>query len=392
MDATSRLAAASSLMTGFAARTGVEPPRAQPGRYLWTDAFAVCNLLELHRLTGEPRWLRLAQALVDQVHTTLGRHRGDDGRSGWLSDLPEAEGRNHPTIAGLRIGKPLPERRAGEPADERREWDSDGQYFHYLTRWMHALARVAHATDDPVRLRQAVELAHAAHAKFRWSPRGSGRGALHWKMSIDLTRPLVAAMGHHDPLDGLITLLELRAACGAFPRVVPPQLDGAIADLREIHGDSDCATADALGIGGLLTGACTLAQLLADGQADDDDLLVAQLQGAATGLHELLAGPSLQHSPAHRLAFRELGLAIGLQAIPQLHTLAAATPTAGWQAAVRPLLSALDRFTPLADGIVACWMRPENQATPAFQQHLDIDEVMLATALVPGGHLAVGSA
>src|SRR5216684_2205383 len=50
---------------------------------------------------------------------------------------------------GLRIGKKLPERSAGEPFDEQLEWDRDGQYFHYLTKWMHALDQVARSTKQP---------------------------------------------------------------------------------------------------------------------------------------------------------------------------------------------------------------------------------------------------
>ncbi len=45
--------------------------------------------------------------------------RPDDSRRGWISGLGEAEGERHPTLGGLRIGKELPERRAGEPFDER---------------------------------------------------------------------------------------------------------------------------------------------------------------------------------------------------------------------------------------------------------------------------------
>src|SRR5687768_6507795 len=115
------------IMDGFAHDTGVSsslPPR----RYLWTDAFAVCNCLSLHTRTAEPRWLDLAIRLVDRVHHTLGRHRPDDTRTGWLSGLSDHEGELRPTAGGLRIGKPLPERRAGEPADPQLEWEQDGQY------------------------------------------------------------------------------------------------------------------------------------------------------------------------------------------------------------------------------------------------------------------------
>ena len=47
-----------------------------PRRYLWTDAFAVCNFLELYRHTSDEKHLSLR--LVDQVHSILGRHREDE--------------------------------------------------------------------------------------------------------------------------------------------------------------------------------------------------------------------------------------------------------------------------------------------------------------------------
>ncbi|MEM2352169.1 MAG: hypothetical protein QXT26_07155, partial [Thermoproteota archaeon] len=68
----------------------------KPGRYLWTDSFAVCNFLDLYRRKCNIRY--------------LGRHREDDSRRGWISGLSEEEGWRHPTLGGLRIGKPLPER------------------------------------------------------------------------------------------------------------------------------------------------------------------------------------------------------------------------------------------------------------------------------------------
>ncbi|HTY52241.1 MAG TPA: hypothetical protein VMB35_03495, partial [Methanomicrobiales archaeon] len=121
------------IMAEFARLTGLDPPGGSPKRYLWTDAFAVCNYLGLSPGAGHERCRDLALRLVDQVHHTLGRHREDDPRKGWISGLPPDEGERHPAIGGLRIGKRLPERRPGEPSDERLEWDQDGQYFHYLT-------------------------------------------------------------------------------------------------------------------------------------------------------------------------------------------------------------------------------------------------------------------
>ena len=130
----SRIEEAITLMNDFAQRTSLtseQPPR----RYLWTDAFAVCNFLGLAHATGKAQYRELALRLVKQVHQTLGRHRSDAPRSGWISGLSEREGESHPTRGGLRIGKELSERAPDEPFDEHMEWDRDGQYFHYLAKW-----------------------------------------------------------------------------------------------------------------------------------------------------------------------------------------------------------------------------------------------------------------
>src|SRR5205823_2312671 len=108
----------------------------------------------------------LAGGLVERVHQSLGKHRPDDSRSGWISGLPEEIALAHPTRGGLRIGKTLPERGPDEAFDERLEWDRDGQYFHYLTKWMHALDQVSRATKEPRYNLWARELAQVAYRAF----------------------------------------------------------------------------------------------------------------------------------------------------------------------------------------------------------------------------------
>ena len=227
-----RAALAQSLMEEFADATGVSG-KTKPRRYLWTDAFAVCNFLGLFRQTGDDRYLRFARELVDQVHHILGRHRDDDPRHGWISGLSEEEGERHPTRGGLRIGKPLNERRPDEPPDSQLEWDQDGQYFHYLTKWMHALYRMGRETGERRYQRWAAELAATAHHAFTCEMRPGGPKRMVWKMSIDLSRPLVSSMGQHDPLDGLVTCLELQTAEG-FDAEDGADLTAAIADMTEM--------------------------------------------------------------------------------------------------------------------------------------------------------------
>ena len=97
MNRTDTTALATEFMQDFARQTGLDPLISHPRRYLWTDAFAVCNYLGLFRQTHDEIYRELALRLVDQVHHTLGRHRDDDNRTGWISGLSEGEGEMHPT-------------------------------------------------------------------------------------------------------------------------------------------------------------------------------------------------------------------------------------------------------------------------------------------------------
>jgi hypothetical protein len=365
------------LMSRFAARTGLDPDGPQR-RYLWTDAFAVCNFLGLARATGDQRNLQLALRLVDRVHHTLGRQRPDSGRTGWISGLDEREGKTHPTAGGLRIGKPLNERSPDERLDELLEWDRDGQYFHYLTKWMHALDQVARVTGDGTFHAWARELATVAHRVFVHVAPG-GRKRMYWKTSIDLSRPLVATMGQHDPLDGLVTCMQLEAS-GAQSR---PSLDRAIGDFRAMLDPSGLATSDPLGIGGLLVDAARVAQLMQlDAWRGALELLETLLRAAFVGLRHYVAQPDLAAPAEVRLAFRELGLAIGLAGV---------TDDSLTDGAVRRYAgAALHQFQPYASlprAIESFWLRPGHRELETWQGHADINDVMLATALRPEGFL-----
>ncbi len=369
---------AHGIMLAFAERTGLSSDAHSPVRYLWTDAFAVCNFVGCYVEHGEKESLQLALRLVDQVHHVLGRHRPDDPRTGWISGLSEAEGEAHPTRGGLRIGKPLPERRSGEPADPMREWDRDGQYFHYLTRWIHALERVARATGEPSYHRFACELAKAACKGF---VRDSAEGKrLHWKMSIDLERPQVASEGQHDAFDGLLTCCELQSGNSGQADL---DLNREIRELAVLCRGRRFDTDDALGIGGLLCDAHRLVRLARVGEANQTPLLEALLRSSLRGLRTLVSRRAFAASAGVRLAFRELGLSIGLHAAQRL----ARSDVGGGD--VRPLLQELERHQPLAAQIERFWLEPSHRASRAWCDHLDINDVMLATSLAPGGYLTV---
>ncbi len=53
MEQNASMSLARNLIREFAKLTGLMPPREVPRRYLWTDAFAVCNFLELYRQMGD---------------------------------------------------------------------------------------------------------------------------------------------------------------------------------------------------------------------------------------------------------------------------------------------------------------------------------------------------
>jgi hypothetical protein len=382
---------ARELMTEFADETGLSSERT-PRRYLWTDAFAVCNFLELYRQTGEEQYRRLALRLVDQVHHTLGRHREDDPRSGWISGLDAREGEKHPTLGGLRIGKSMNERRPSDPFDERLEWDRDGQYYHYLTKWMHALNRVGRVMEDGTYNLWARELAKTAHSRFTYVPVSGGRKRLYWKMSIDLSYPLVPSMGQHDPLDGLITYHQLQeTADREFNKLGGPNLHTEIAEMADICKGKTWVTDDPLGIGGLLCGAHKTALLIAHGSFTQTDLPATLLDAADAGLRSYAHQARVQLPADYRLAFRELGLAIGLRAVEKLRGLPGQNQgfSQGQHKQLRSRVASLLQYAPLGEAVERFWSESANRAADSWQAHRDINTVMLATGLAPDGFLAL---
>lgn len=391
--ATGTVEQAVELMAAFAERTGLTSSRPER-RYLWTDAFAVCNFLALARRTGDERPRELALRLVERVHRVLGRFRDDDVRHGWLSGLDERAGAEHPTRGGLRIGKPLPERPPGEPlqgGNEALEWERDGQYFHYLTKWMHALEQVARATGEARFHLWARELAAAAHAAFVVGPSGPGPRRMIWKASTDLTRALVPSMGQHDALDGFLSCLEVEAAAArlALP-AAGPDLAPALADFAALLARTDLRTADPLGLGGLLVDAWRVVELRRlgafPGDAAGERFLLALLEAAEDGLAHHAAGDATRQPAAARLAFRELGLALGLTALERL----ASGPEAS--GALRARVERLRPSLARGPALTAFWLAPASRATRTWAEHRDIDEVMLATCLVPEGFLDLSAA
>lgn len=395
MEKSQAISMVKEIMTTFARGTGLSPDGEHPRRYLWTDAFAVCNYLEIYRQTGDKKYRKLALLLVDQVHNVLGRHGEDDPRDGWISGLGEKEGERHPTRGGLRIGKKLNERGPSDPFDERLEWDRDGQYYHYLTKWMHALHRVSRVTGDTTYHIWAMELAEAAHAKFTYVPASGGQKYMYWKMSIDLSRPLVQSMGQHDPLDGFITYSQLQMFVPeGSEKKRYPDLSEEINNMGDICKGKSWVTDDPLGIGGLLCDSYRAAQMIASGEFKETDLLGTMLGSALLGLEPFESmNPRmhpLQLPVEYRLAFRELGLSIGMRAARRLYDLVKERPDMfSKKSSVYRYIEMLMHFTPLIEMIESFWLDRDNQEAGIWRDHQDINMVMLATSLTPDGFLTV---
>ncbi|HVO78270.1 MAG TPA: hypothetical protein VMS79_05320, partial [Methanomassiliicoccales archaeon] len=350
-----------------------------------------CNYLGLYEKDEDSRFLDLALKLVEQVHSVLGRHRPDDQRRGWISGLGEEEGRLHPTAGGLRIGKSLNERKEDEPPDEEAEWEQDGQYYHYLTKWMHALARVGRVTGDAKYAVLAGELAKRAHSAFAYTVPSTGERRLRWKMSIDLSRPLVASMGQHDALDGFLTYLEVQSTVVEMAKgLEAPDLRPEIQDIAGICRRTHMLTDDPLGIGGLLSDSSRACQLIAKGAYANPQLVEKVLEAASSGIGYFNESGTLGLPAEHRLAFRELGLAIGIQGVLQLPNIVSRERVKFANARkIDSLLASMKRHSHLADEIQRFWMDEHHREAPIWQEHKDINTVMLATCLRPDSFLSI---
>jgi hypothetical protein len=168
-------------------------------RYLWTDAFGVVLLVSLYRALAKDEFLDEAERVVAEVDRVLGRPRG------------------------IRIGE--------EP-------DRDGQYFHYLTMWLYALAVIGR--HIPRYREKGIDLVHQVHDAFLVP----GRGVI-WKMKEDLSGPYPGyGLGALDAFDGYTSyrMLDEKA------------LSHEIADMNKLIDQSaaDLVITQDLGLGMML--------------------------------------------------------------------------------------------------------------------------------------------
>jgi len=172
-------------------------------RYLWTDAFAVLNLVSLAEWassspplkdncmaqTSSQTYLDLAHRLVDCVHESLGRPRSalPEDRMATTTTTNNGNERTITTI-GLRIGK----ERSRKVTDAGMTYD--GQYWHYTDKWLLALVRLG-------RIREAAQLAKSVFPFFY----DEVDGGMRWKLSVDGTAP--PALQRQSPNDDTMTAL-----------------------------------------------------------------------------------------------------------------------------------------------------------------------------------------
>lgn len=343
-----RLTKAKELMQNFLLATGVVGKRPSR-RYLWTDALAVENLILLELKTGDQKFTHCALELVDLVHSKLGKFDKKDKRKGWISALPDEEGKMRPTSGGLRIGKPKLERSKEMPFSMNDEWDRDGQYFHYLTRWIDALLLVGEVTNDGKYYFWAADLCAVTMKSFIKETR------IPWKMSVDLKRVQINSQGATDPLDGLITLRKVLSAVPEFKKELKPHAS----ILRHLCRNKSWSSPDPLGTGRLLINAHDLKQLsLPSTQVLNWQELLAQ---ACVGIDHLLNGKTFNKPVDSRLAFRECALSHGIRV---------------WQKEG----SYMEDYIPLAEEIESFWLNAIS--TDTWRDHEDINAVTLSASLL----------
>ena len=387
------LSTAQHIMHAFSARTGLTNDAVAPVRYLWTDAFALLNYLELYRILADDFYLTQAMTLIEQVHATLGQHSRHDHRNGWISGLNALDGANHPTSGGLRIGKKLAERRLAEPYDAHLEWDKDGQYFHYATKWMHALNTAASVLNHAPYQLWALELAKKSHAAFVYNLNNTKIKRMHWKMSIDLSYPLVLSMGAQDPLDGLVTYCSLQISNAQAPnQPAALQLDTQIEEMLLMCEGQQWASLDPLSIGSLLSNAYLLLQLIcyaSDPLAERlKSVLEVVLKDSANSLDSFTRMNPLDHSDENRLAFREFGLSIGIHALEKMQPFIDAQQSRLSNKKDRRIeTSGFEKYFNLSRVIEDYWLDPLHAQSQNWRDHLNINEVMLATSLLANGYL-----
>ena len=112
------------------------------------------------------------------------------------------------------------------------------------------------------------------------------------------------------------------------------------------------------------------------------------LQDVEPGLQTFVMQNPLNLPAEYRLAFRELGLAIGLLTIDRMQKIITQRPDNFSNAdQLRSMLTSLFRFNPVLEFIRDFWLEPGHRSVNSWLEHADINNIMLATCLVPDSYL-----
>ena len=106
------------------------------------------------------------------------------------------------------------------------------------------------------------------------------------------------------------------------------------------------------------------------------------------GLNAFVRQNPLSASADYRLAFRELGLSIGLKAVAKMRDLFDGNPGL-FEDRLFQQIESLMQYVPLSGTIETFWHNPANQQTKSWLAHRDINMVMLATSLAPEEFLSL---
>ncbi len=149
-------------------------------------------------------------------------------------------------------------------------------------------------------------------------------------------------------------------------------------------------TDDPLGIGGLLCDAYKVAQMIVSNYFEQTDLLETLLDSSLMGLESFVRMNPLKLPVDYRLAFRELGLSIGMRVVQKLHGLIEEKPALFKKSLpLRKNIEMLMQYTWLIEIIENFWLERTNREAKSWMDHRDINMVMLATSLAPDGFLTL---
>ncbi|MDD3984573.1 MAG: hypothetical protein PHY59_01475 [Methanobacterium sp.] len=256
---------------------------------------------------------------------------------------------------------------------------------------MHALNNTTTVTGDIKYVKWALELAQTIHPSFIYQPNNNTQKKMYWKMSINLKHPLILSMGQHDPLDGFIKYNEIKNGMKKFENKKSQKkyLENEFHEITEICKNINLTTDDPLGIGGLLFDAIRITQLITNNILKNTQLLELVLDSSILSLKYYTKNNPLEYPKQYRLAFRELGLVIGLKGLKIMIDLINKNPNLSQINSLNKRINILEEYLRLGNNIENFWINKENRNTKIWIEHRDINMVMLATALEPHRFLRI---